>query len=257
MDWGDGQYELMARTLSPAAARVVDAASIAVGTRVLDVGCGTGNAALIAARRGADVLAIDPSPRLLSVADRRAREEGLTLKTAVAEAARLPVDDASFDVVLSVFAVIFAPDAEAAAAEMMRVVRPTGRIVLSTWLATGAIAEAGAILRRAASTLAPAGPSGKPAAWGDPSFVRELFAGSGGRVELEEATLTFEAASPEAWFEEQEQHHPMWRGIKGLLGEEAWADVRRPSVEALRAGNEARDGFRVTSRYLVVIVTRA
>ena len=255
MDWGDGQYELTARLLEPVSELAVAAAGIAPGHRVLDVGCGTGNAAIAAARRGASVVAVDPSPRLLEVASQRARDAGLELTCKQAEAASLPAPDAAFDIVLSVFAVIFAPDAEAAARELMRVVRPVGRLVLTTWTPEGPLFEAGKLLWEAAPRE-PMQPTRKPPAWGRLDDLTELFSPLGGTVTATTHALSFEAESAEAYFRLQEAHHPAWRAVKQLLADEAWASVRQRSIEVFQAHNQAAAGFRVTSHYLLVTVTR-
>lgn len=260
LDWSEGEYERTAETLEPAAIVAIDAAKVGPSSRVLDLGCGTGNAALAAARLGADVVAIDPSSRLVDVTRARAELEGLVrVRAAIGEAGAIPVDDASFDAVVSIFAVIFAPDAERAADEMLRVTKPGGRIVVTTWTPNGAIATAGAILRGGMAILDPATKTRVFPAWGDPTFIRTLFESRGATVTVEEKTLSFSAPSPEAWFEEQETHHPIWKGIKRALLEshaDEWKRVRDRSIEALSAGNEDPSGFRTTSAYLLATVTR-
>src|SRR5436305_15136046 len=111
LDWSLGRYERTAGQLLPAARLVVERAAPAAGDRVVDVGCGTGNAALLAAERGARVTGVDPATRLLEVARERAAARGLDADFATGDAAHLPVGDGEADVVLSVFGVIFAPDA--------------------------------------------------------------------------------------------------------------------------------------------------
>lgn len=258
MDWGDGEYERTAATLVAASTKAIDTAKVGRGTRVLDLGAGTGNAALEAARRGAEVLAVEPAARLLEVCRERAAREGLSIATKVGDAGDIPADDASFDVLVSVFAVIFAPDAARAADEMLRVVRPGGRVLVTSWTPRGPISQAGKILRDAMNVLDPSQASRPGPAWGDPAFVRDLFEKRGARVSIEEATLVFEAASPEAWFDEQVQHHPGWRffheALKPLPAE--WERVRSRSLEALHAGNEDASRMRVTSYYLVIEAVR-
>lgn len=258
MDWSDGQYERTAAMLDRASVKTIDTAKIGPGMRVLDLGTGTGNAALEAARRGAEVIAVEPAARLLEVCRERAAREGLAVTTKAGDASRIPADDASIDVLVSVFAVIFAPDAEVAADQMLRVVRPGGHVVMTSWTPRGPISQAGKILIDAINAAhPPAAPRPAPA-WGDPAFVRDLFEKRGARVSIEEATLPFEAASPEAWFEEQAQHHPGWRfgreALKPFPGE--WERVRTQSLEALRAGNEDPSRLRVTSHYLVIDAVR-
>ncbi|HEU4539457.1 MAG TPA: methyltransferase domain-containing protein [Polyangiaceae bacterium] len=258
MDWSDGSYERTATILAPATKVALDALGPLEGLRLLDVGCGTGNVALEAARRGALVSAIDPAARLVEVTRERAEAESLRVTATVAEAAALPFADASFDALVSVFAVIFAPDAEAAAREMVRVLRPGGRLALTAWTPHGAIAEAGAALWRAASPPGGEPPKPRPS-WVDDAFVRGLFGQLGASVEMAEHSLAFEAESAQAWFDDQEANHPMWRGVKRLLEARpgAWDALRAESLGLLERGNEVTTGFRATSRYKLYTMTRA
>src|SRR4051794_5019996 len=123
MDWGTGRYEETARQLEPASERVVALAGLVPGERLLDVGCGTGNAALLAARAGADVVGVDPATRLLAVARERAAASGVDAEFVEGRAEALPFADGYFDVAISVFGVIFADDPEGAIEEMLRVVQ--------------------------------------------------------------------------------------------------------------------------------------
>ena len=259
VDWGDGSYEYTAKALLAATEETLRVAGIRPGTRVLDLGCGTGNAALAAARRGGEVTAVDPAARLVEITRSRAAAEGLRLACAQGDSLAIPAEDSSFEVLLSVFALIFAPDAELSVSEIFRVLRPGGRLAMTSWLPTGAIAEAGRILRGAVAPAAPPAASTPPApAWGDPAFVHRIFESRGAQVAIEEAKLEFTAASPEAWFDEQEEHHPVWRFVhRALAGQPlAWAAVRERSVEVLRARNEDPSAFRATSGYLVITATK-
>ena len=125
-DWGIGRYERFAPDLEPAAEHVVELAGLHPGERVLDLGCGTGNAALLAARAGAAVTGIDPASRLLEIARERLAADGLDGSFVVGDAQALPFRDGEFDAVLSVFGVIFAVDAERALSEAIRVLKPDG-----------------------------------------------------------------------------------------------------------------------------------
>ena len=255
IDWGAGEYELTARQLAPVAGVVADAAGIGPGDRVLDVACGTGNAALAAAVRGARPVGVDQAPRLLEVAASRAAEAGVEVAWRVGDAAALPAEDGAFDAVLSVFGVIFARPPEPAVAELVRVAAPGGRIVLATWTAEGTIAGAGQLVRRAMLEHAPdlqAGPA--PRDWGDPEVVTALFAAHGLRPAIETRELAFTAASPEAFADEWLDRHPMWLAARDVLGAERYGALREPLVAHLRAGHEGGDGFRASSRYLVVRV---
>ncbi|MGI8521850.1 MAG: class I SAM-dependent methyltransferase [Nocardioides sp.] len=124
VDWGAGKYEITAAELEPVARVVVDQAELIAGEDVLDLACGTGNAALVAAALGARVIGVDAAPRLLEVARMRAQTFGVDLEVREGDLLALPVADASADVVLSVFGVIFAADPARALREVARVLRP-------------------------------------------------------------------------------------------------------------------------------------
>ena len=137
VDWDGGRYELVGEQLLPAAVAVVERAALRGDERVLDVGCGTGNAALLAAELGATVTGVDPAQRLLDVAAADASARGLSASFVRAEADAMPLADGAADVVMSVFGVVFAPDAAAVAAELARVTATGGRILLTAWLSAG------------------------------------------------------------------------------------------------------------------------
>jgi SAM-dependent methyltransferase len=257
IDWGIGHYEDTAARLEPAARVVVERAAPVGGERVVDVGCGTGNAALLAAERGAAVTGVDPAERLLAVARETAAARGLDATFAAGEAAALPLEDGAADVVVSVFGVIFAPDPRAAAAEMARVTAPGGRIVLSAWLPSGTVHQA---LRVASVTVrdalgAPAGPP--PFAWHERDALAELFAPHGLEVTLEEASLAFTAPSAQAFLREQAAH-PMAVAGEAVLGPRGESDALRERMLAIyEDANEDAAAFRVTSRYVLGIARRA
>jgi len=244
--WDEGRYELTATRLEPAAEVAVDALGPLDGRRVLDVGCGTGNAALAAARRGATVTGLDPAERLLAVARERAAREGLDVAFAAAEATALGLPDDAFDAVVSVFAVIFADPARAAA-ELLRVLRPGGRIVLTTWVPEGPIAQLGEVIREALG-----GPP-QPPRWSSRAFVEELFAPHD--VAFARHDLAFTAASLDEYLAEQAEHHPMALASRPALERAGRQDEVTARVRDLFAdANEDPAAFRTTSRYDVVTV---
>ena len=246
MDWGTGEYELTAARLAPAAEVAVAALRLRGGERVLDVGTGTGNAALAAARAGARVTGIDPAARLVEVARDRAQAEGLSAAFAVGDATALEAPDGAFDAAVSVFAVIFT-EAEASAAELTRVVRPGGRIVLTTWTTDGTTARAIEAMR-AALEMPP-----QPPRWSDPAFVEALFAPHA--VGFEQHALAFPAPSAEAYVREQVERHPMWLAARPELERRGRVDEGIETVTAIYAeANEDPAAFRTTSDYTVVTV---
>lgn len=252
IDWGDGDYGRTARTLMPAAEVLLDAVAPEPGTTLLDVACGTGNVALLAAGRGVEATGVDASEGLVSLARARAAHERRDARFLVGDAGSLPLPDAGFDAAASAFGVIFAPDPPAAAAEMLRVTRPGGSIALTAWLPAGAIFEVGLVFMEAL------GLADRPAPrWGDADWVRGLLAGAGaGDVAIRTQEIAFTAASPAAWVAEEEAHHPLWRAARRALAPGVWEDVRARVLGRIADRNDDLDAFRVTSGYLVVTASR-
>jgi ubiquinone/menaquinone biosynthesis C-methylase UbiE len=252
-----GRYEDTAARLEPAARAVVERAAPGTGEHVVDVGCGTGNAALLAAARGAHATGVDPAQRLLEVARRRAAGRGVAATFLAGEAGALPAGDGEFDLVLSVFGVIFAPDPRAAAAEMARVTAPGGRIVLSAWIPGGAVSQA---VRAAGEAVrvalgAPAPPP--PFAWHDRTALAELFHEHGFEVSIDEESLAFTAPSPRDFLEEQAEH-PLAVAGEAVLGPRGESDaLRARMLEIYEAGNEDPGAFRATSRYVIATARRS
>jgi SAM-dependent methyltransferase len=256
-DWGAGHYETFAADLEPVAEHVVTLAAPVAGSTLLDIACGTGNAALIAAHRGAVVSGVDSAARLIEVARERAAQTGLRASFHVADAQLLPFEDRAFDSVVSVFGVIFAADARQTLAEALRVVRPGGRAVLSAWRSGGAVdAMVGTMIGALSQVL---GPPPARFKWGDPDAVRQLAAGLDAEVQFHDGTLAFTAESPEAFLLAQEQQHPMSIWGRDLLerhGGDSGASHER-ALAVLREGNEDPAAFRATSRYHVIEVRRS
>jgi ubiquinone/menaquinone biosynthesis C-methylase UbiE len=178
--WASGDYPTMVETfLLPLGPRLVEACGIGQGMRVLDVASGTGNAAIRAAERGADVVASDLTPELLEAGRRVAEGQGAQLEWQQADAEDLPFDDESFDVVMSSIGVMFAPHHQESADQMVRVCKPGGTIGLLSWTPDGMIGA----LFKTMGPFAPPPPPGAspPPLWGSEDHVKELF---GDRVEF-------------------------------------------------------------------------
>ncbi|HEX6022743.1 MAG TPA: methyltransferase domain-containing protein [Solirubrobacter sp.] len=178
--WASGDYPSMVETfLLPLGPRLVEAAGLGPGMRVLDVAAGTGNASLPAAQTGAEVIASDLTPELLEAGRQRADAAGISLEWVEADAEDLPFEDESFDVVMSAIGAMFAPHHQLVADELVRVCRPGGKIALLSWTPEGMIGQ----LFKTMGPYAPAPPPGAspPPLWGSEKHVRELF---GHRVEL-------------------------------------------------------------------------
>lgn len=251
IDWGVGSYERTAAELAPVAEAVVDRAGPGAGDDVLDVACGTGNAALLAAARGARVLGVDAAPRLLSVARERARTLGVSASFVEGDLGALPVDSASVDLAISVFGVIFAADPAAALGELARVLRPGGRALVTAWVPAGPIdAMLGAVGRIVGRVTGQPAPQRFP--WSRGEAVAEA-AGAGGLrlVQTTPAELAIRAESVEAYVDGGAEH-PMAVAQRPLLERAGVAgEVRSAMVGVLAQANEDPDGFLVHSPYVI------
>lgn len=192
--WTIGDYPTIARHLLPISEATVEALEVAPGMRVLDVAVGDGNAAVVAARRGAQVTGIDLTPAQIERAQRRCAAEGVAVELRVGDAQALDVADDSFDVVLSVMGLIFAPDPAAATAEVARVCRPGGRIGITAW--TGGSWSA-AWRARMEHLLPPLPPGPVPDDWGRPEVAVERLAAAGLEAQVEERPFAWRFPSVE------------------------------------------------------------
>lgn len=178
--WGIGDYAAMAERLSGAAELAVERAQVTSADRVLDVACGSGNAALLAARRGARVVGVDFEPALLQIARERARVDALEVDWRDGDAVALDLAGAAFTVVLSVFGVMYAADQDAAATELARCCAPGGRLALAAWTPGGFMPAMGGAL---APYLPPPPPGGAPPSrWGDQEALAALLEPHGLRL---------------------------------------------------------------------------
>lgn len=256
VDWGLGQYEKTAAELEPVAGHVVSLADVRPADRVLDLATGTGNAALAAARRGALTTGIDAAPRLIEVARRRAASERCEVSFLVGDVHGLPFGDDSFDCVLSVFGIIFAGDPARAVAELIRVLGPGGRALITVWTPAGTIDAMVGVFMRAVAHSAGAPP--RRFAWHDPDAVRKLLDPYRVEVRWRQGALAIDAPSPEAYLDAHERSHPMSVASRPLLERAGrYAATRDEALAALREGNESSDSFHVMSPYRVIEIRQA
>jgi SAM-dependent methyltransferase len=192
--WASGDYSAVAALIVPMAEKLVDTADLQAGQRVLDVACGSGNAALAAARCGCEVTGIDYVPELLERGRARAAAEGLPVEFAEGDAEDLRFPDGAFDAVLSVVGVMFTPDQERAAAELARVCRPGGTIAVANWTPTSFIGQ----IFRTVTRYVPA-PAGvrPPGLWGTEERLRELLGPAVSRLEVTPRQFVFRFRSPD------------------------------------------------------------
>ena len=196
--WASGAYSVIGTTLQIVGESLCEAVDLRAGATVLDVAAGNGNAALAAARRFAEVTAVDFVPALLADGARRAEADRLSVHWRVGDAEALPFENASFDVVLSTFGVMFAPNQAKAASELLRVTRPGGRIGLANWTPNGFI---GQLFKVIGSHVPPPAGLDSPARWGMPAQLADWFHESATRVHVEPKMFMFRYKSPQHFVE--------------------------------------------------------
>lgn len=196
--WSTGDYAVVGTTLQIVGESLSEAVDVRAGERVVDVAAGNGNASLAAARRFANVVSTDYVEALLAQGSARAAAERLPIDFRTADAEELPFPDASFDVVLSTFGVMFTADAERCAAELLRVCRPGGRIGLASWTPDGMVGRIFALLGR---HVPPAPGTRSPALWGTERRLAELFGPEAGSIRSAERSFVFRYRSAAHWLE--------------------------------------------------------
>lgn len=251
--WAAGDYSVIGTTLQIVGENLCEAIDLRAGENVLDVAAGNGNATLAAARRFARVTSTDYVGALLARGRERARANRLAVTFQEADAEALPFDDGRFDVVLSTFGVMFTPDHERAAAEMLRVVRRGGRIGLANWTPDGFI---GQLLRTVGGHVPPPAGVRPPVLWGTEAHLHTLFPGQ--RIEATARTFTFRYESPDHWLDVFRTYYgPTNRAFAALnpAGQVALEAEIRALLD--RFNRDDRGGLVIVSTYLEAVVTRA
>ena len=249
--WSSGDYPSAMRVIASVGPLVVERAGVSGDDMVLDVACGSGNATIPAAQTGAKTTGLDITPELINAGKANAKEAGVEIDWIEGDAMDLPFDDDSFDVVLSVFGCMFAPDHRRTAEQLVRVLSSEGRMVVATWRPEG---NFGRMFRTIASHLPPP-PEGfqPPLMWGDEGHVREIFDGTGTELELEPTTVDFTADSASEYLAEIERDLPpivMARTVLEPQGK--WEALRADLLELYSETNEVDDGFRAPQEYLLI-----
>ena len=252
--WGSVDFNPIATRNTVISELLVRAADVHSGQRVLDVAAGTGNTALAAARRDASVTAADFASALLETASRRAAVEGLDLEIQVADAQDLPFEDGSFDVVLSSFGAMYAPDQQRAADELVRVCRSGGRIAMANWTPDGLLGR----LRAASALHLPPLPGPSPYLWGTEQHCRELF---GTRITTLTSTVwthEFCAVSAAAQFDFIRRHFAPLRAAFQTLNPAAQQRLATAAAAEYERANRATDGTLIAcADYLELVATVA
>lgn len=252
--WALGDFSVVAACIVPASEALVEAADPHAGQRVLDVACGSGNTAIVAARRYCQVTGIDYVPALLERAARRAQAEGVQLELCAGDAQALPFSDGGFDVVLSSFGVMFAPDQERAAAELARVCRLGGTIGLASWTPEG---EVGRFFRIVSGYAPPPPGLPSPLRWGTESGVRELLGSRAQSLRTARRSVKEHFLSAEHALETFRVYFGPVRSAFELLDDTRRRALAGDLLAFFRDTNTARDGTIVVPlEYLEVVATR-
>jgi ubiquinone/menaquinone biosynthesis C-methylase UbiE len=252
--WGAGDYAVIGTTLQIVGELLCEAVDLRSNQLVLDVAAGNGNATLAAARRFAEVVSTDYVDALLERGRQRAQAEGLAVTFRQADAEALPFTDASFDVVLSTFGVMFTPNHELAASELRRVCRPGGKIGMANWTPGGFVGQ----LFKTIGKYVPPPPGVKsPALWGNETHLATLF-GSKASVAAEIRNFVFRYRSPKHWVEIFRSYYGPIVKAFAAIDEEARETFEADLYALLDEFNVAEDGTLVTpSEYLEVVVTKS
>jgi ubiquinone/menaquinone biosynthesis C-methylase UbiE len=252
--WSAGDYSVVGVTLQIVGETLCEALDLRSGQRVLDVAAGNGNVSLAAARRFCDVTSSDYVPALLERGKQRAEVDGLSITFREADAEALPFPEASFDIVTSSFGVMFTPNQERAAAELLRVCRPGGRIGLANWTPESFI---GQLFKTNGKHLPPPAGLKSPTLWGTRDRLNDLFGPDADSIETTQRTYVWRYRSPRHWLD-------LWRAVYGPL-QKAFAALDEATQEQLTIDllalidrfNIATDGTMVVpADYLEVIVTK-
>jgi ubiquinone/menaquinone biosynthesis C-methylase UbiE len=250
--WSSGDYAIIGTTLQIVGESLCETVELEAGARVLDVACGNGNAALAAARRGGKVTGVDYVKDLLRLAADRARGERLPLELVEGDAEELPFGDGQFDVVLSTFGVMFAPDQERAARELLRVVRPGGTIGLANWTPDGFI---GHLLKTVTRHVPPPAGVASPIAWGTPARLEELFRGARS-VRTFPRHFVFRYESPAQFVDVFRTYYGPTYQAFGKLEPEGQARLSEDLIALVTRFNRSATSFVAPSEYLEVVVQR-
>jgi ubiquinone/menaquinone biosynthesis C-methylase UbiE len=252
--WGSGDYAMIGTTLQIVGEMLCEAVDLRSGQRVLDVAAGNGNATLAAARRFADVVSTDYVGALLERGRERAKANRLSVTFQEADAEALPFADASFDVVLSTFGVMFTPNQEQAARELIRVSRPGGTIGMANWTPEGFI---GRLFKIIGKYLPPAPGVKSPALWGTKAHLDSLF-GSSATVVVESKNFVFRYKSPEHWVEIFRTYYGPVLKAFAALDPDARKALEGDLYALLSEFNLAEDGTLVIpGEYLEAVITKS
>ena len=252
--WSSGNYAIVGSTLQIVGEELCEALDLKAGSKVLDVAAGNGMASLAAARRWCDVTSTDYVPALLERGQARAAAEGMQIEFGEADAENLPFADNSFDTVLSTFGVMFTPNQDRAAAELLRVCKPKGQIGLANWTPEGFI---GQVFKTLGKYLPPAAGAKSPALWGTHARLTEMFDAEARSIKAESRIFKFRYRSPEHFLDVFKTYYgPVLKAFAALepvKQEELHNDLNALIVRMNKSGDST---MVVPSEYLEVVITK-
>jgi len=252
--WSSGDFAVIGTTLQIVGEMLCEAVDVRSNHKVLDVAAGNGNATLAAARRFADVTSTDYVPALLERGRERATAEGLPVTFREADAENLPFADASFDVVLSTYGVMFTPDQDKAAREMLRVLRPGGKIGLANWTPDGFI---GALFKLIGGYLPPPAGAKSPALWGTEARLHDLFGAQAKSIYTTPRDFMFRYRSAQHWIDIFRTYYGPTHKAFLALDAEKQASLERELLALLgKFDRGGADGLVVPSTYLEIVIQK-
>jgi SAM-dependent methyltransferase len=250
--WASGDFAVIGTTLQIVGESLAEAADVRADERVLDVAAGNGNATLAAARRFARVTSTDYVPHLLEKGAARAKAEGLDIQFRAADAEALPFEDGAFDVVLSTFGAMFAPDQDKTARELMRVVRGGGRIGLANWTPEGFI---GQLFRVIAAYVPPPAGLRSPVSWGTEPRIVELFGPNATDIRCVRRDFNFRYRSAAHWIEVFRNFYGPTHKVYAALDPARQASLTEDITALLERLNvSGPDSLVVPSEYLEIVI---
>ena len=254
--WASGDFGVIGTTLQIVGESLCEAADVCAGERVLDVAAGNGNATLAAARRFADVTSTDYVPHLLEQGRQRATAERLPVTFEVADAEALPYDDETFDAVLSTFGAMFAPDQRQTASELLRVVRPGGRIGLASWTPDGFLGD---LFRTMAPFAPPPAGIASPMRWGTETALVEWFGPQASDIRCARRMFNFRYRSAEHWVDAFRTYYGPTHKAFAALAPPQQSELQGALLALLSRANRARDATRlvIPGEYLEAVIVKA
>lgn len=252
--WSTGNYAVVGTTLQIVGENLCEALDLRSGSHVLDVAAGNGNATLAAARRWCEVTSTDYVSALLEAGRARAQAEGHTIEFMEADAENLPFSDASFDVVMSTFGVMFTPNQDKAASELARVCKPGGKIGLANWTPESFI---GQVFKTIGKYIPPPAGVKSPALWGTKQRLEELFGNTAQEIRTSRHDFTFRYRSPAHWLDVFRTYYGPMNKTFGALDTEKQAAFAQDLMSLMESLNRSGDDTLVLpSEYLEVVIIR-